>query len=60
MNKKEVGDILDVVGLALAYGVPYISSLIDTWEDDREVTPLMIVELISTMKDPNTLFDEGN
>jgi len=58
MNKADAELTLDIVGMALQFGVPLVQELIKDWSSSYEVTPAMVQELKASIKDASKLFEE--
>lgn len=60
MKSKDIINIIKIVELAGTYGTPLVIKLIDTWDNDKEITPAMIEKLKIDIKPAADLFPELN
>lgn len=57
LQKEDVQAVLDIVNLALKYGVPLVKDVVSAWESDKEVTVEMIEELMASVKPASELLE---
>jgi len=58
MKSSDVVNILEIINLAAKYGTPLIMDVVNSWQSDEEVTPVMIAKLKASIKPADELFPE--
>ena len=52
--------MLKILQLAVQYGIPAVTEIIQTWDSDDKITPEMVEERLAAMKPAGEAFDRNS